>query len=97
MRKEPALRIPGGQAPLAARVYELESPRCNLCGEVFEAAAPESVGEKKYDESAAAMIGLLKYGSGVAFCRLAGLEASLGVPLPPSTQWKIIAETAAVI
>jgi hypothetical protein len=86
-----------GQAPLAATVYELESLRCNLCGEVFEAAAPEGVGEKKYDESAAAMIGLLKYGSGVPFYRLAGLEASLGIPLPPSTQWEIMAETAAVI
>jgi transposase len=98
VRKEPALRIRVvGQAPLAATVYELESLRCNLCGEVFEAAAPEGVGEKKYDESAAAMIGLLKYGSGVPFYRLAGLEASLGIPLPPSTQWEIMAETAAVI
>jgi len=60
-RKEPALRIRVvGPAPLAARAYELESLRCNLCGEVFEAAAPEGVGEKKYDESAAATIGLLK-------------------------------------
>ena len=97
-RKEPALRIRlVGQAPLAATVYELESLRCNLCGEVFEAEAPEGVGEKKYDESAAAMIGLLKYGRGVPFYRLAGLEASLGIPLPPSTQWEIVAETTEAI
>jgi transposase len=98
MRKQPALRIRVvGQAPLAATVYELESLRCNLCGEVFEADAPESVGEKKYDESAAAMIGLLKYGSGVPFYRLAGLETSLGIPLPASTQWEIVAETAELL
>jgi hypothetical protein len=98
LRKEPALRIRlVGQAPLAATVYELESLRCNLCGEVFEAPAPEGVGENKYDESAAAMIGLLKYGSGVPFYRLAGLEGSLGIPLPPSTQWEIVVETAALI
>jgi transposase len=98
LRKEPALRIRlVGQAPLAATVYELESLRCNLCGEVFEAPAPEGVGENKYDESAAAMIGLLKYGSGVPFYRLAGLEESLGIPLPPSTQWEIVVETAAWI
>jgi hypothetical protein len=98
LRKEPALRIRlVGQAPLAATVYELESLRCNLCGEVFEAPAPEGVGENKYDESAAAMIGLLKYGSGVPFYRLAGLEESLGIPLPPSTQWEIVVETAALI
>jgi hypothetical protein len=65
-QKEPALRIRVvGQAPLAATVYELERLRCNLCGDVFEAKAPEGVGEKKYDETAAAMIALLRYGSGV--------------------------------
>ena len=42
-----------GQAPLAATVYELEKLRCNLCGDVYTAAAPPEAGEKKYDESAA--------------------------------------------
>jgi transposase len=97
-RKQAALRIRVvGQAPLQATVYELESLRCNLCGEVFEAEAPEGMGEKKYDESAAAMIGLLKYGSGVPFYRLAGLEKNLGIPLPVSTQWEIVEEVAEVI
>ena len=98
LQKDPGLRIRVvGQAPIASKVYELERLRCNLCGEIFEAAAPASVGEKKYDETAAAMIGLLKYGSGVPFYRLEGLEASLGIPLPASTQWEIAEETAAVI
>ena len=97
-QKDPALRIRVvGQAPIAATVYELERLRCNLCGEIFEAAAPASVGEKKYDETAAAMIALLKYGSGVPFYRLEGLEASLGIPLPASTQWEIVEEIAAPI
>lgn len=97
-QKEPALRIRVvGQAPIAATVYELERLRCNLCGDVFEAEAPEGVGEKKYDESAAAMIGLLKYGSGVPFYRLEGLEENLGIPLPASTQWEIMAESAGLI
>ena len=97
-QKEPALRIRVvGQAPIAATVYELERLRCNLCGEIFEAEAPASVGEKKYDETAAAMIALLKYGSGVPFYRLEGLEASLGIPLPASTQWEIVEEIAGVI
>ena len=55
------------------------------------------MGEKKYDESAAAMIALLKYGSGVPWDRLERLEASLGIPLPASTQCEIVAETAEVI
>ena len=33
------------------------------------------------------VIDLLKYGSGVPFYRLAGLEENLGIPLPPATQW----------
>jgi transposase len=97
-QKEPALRLRVvGQAPLAATVYELERLRCNLCGQIFEAEAPEGVGEKKYDESAAAMIGLLKYGSGIPFYRLEGLEEDLGIPLPASTQWEIVAEAAGLI
>jgi len=97
-QKEPALRIRVvGQAPIAATVYELERLRCNLCGEIFEAAAPASVGDKKYDETAAAMIALLKYGSGVPFYRLEGLEASLGIPLPASTPWEIVEGIAAPI
>jgi formylmethanofuran dehydrogenase subunit E len=36
-----------GQAPLAATVYELETLRCNLCGEVFTADPPPGVGPEK--------------------------------------------------
>ena len=86
-----------GQAPLAATVYELEKLRCNLCGEVFTAAAPEGVGEKKYDETAASMIALLRYGNGFPWNRLAGLEESLGIPLPVATQCEIVAETAVLL
>jgi transposase len=86
-----------GQAPIAATVYELEKLRCNLCGDVFTAAAPEGVGEKKYDETAASMIALLRYGSGVPWYRLQGLEKSLGIPLPVATQCEIVAETAAIL
>ena len=94
-QKEPAFRIRvAGQAPIAATVYELERLRCNLCGEVYEAQAPEGVGEKKYEESAGAMIGLFRYGSGVPWYRLERLEASLGIPLPASTQCEIVAEVA---
>jgi transposase len=80
-----------GQAPLAATLWELERLRCNLCGKVFTAEAPEGVGErKKYDESAVAMIALLRYGAGTPFYRLAKLQKSLGVPAPDSTQWDIV-------
>jgi transposase len=34
----------------------MEALRCNLCGEVFTAAAPNEVGPDKYDQTAVAMI-----------------------------------------
>ena len=86
-----------GQAPLAATVYELDRLRCNLCGEVFTAPEPDGVGPEKYDETTAAMIALLKYGSGMPFYRLEKLEHLLGIPLPASTQWEIAEEAAEVI
>jgi hypothetical protein len=40
---------------------------------------------------------MLKYGSGFPFHRLERLQESLGIPLPASTQWEIVAETAEVL
>ena len=62
--------------------------------EVFTAAPPAGAGDKKYDETAASMMALLKYGSGVPFYRLNKLQSNLGTPLPPSTQWDVVKETA---
>jgi transposase len=79
-----------GQAPLGATVYELQKLRCNLCGTTFTAQRPPGVGPEKYDAEAASMIALLKYGTGLPFNRLEGLEGSLGLPLPAATQWGIV-------
>jgi transposase len=84
-----------GQPPLAAKVYELQRLRCHLCGLVFTAAPPAGAGERKYDATAGSMIGLLKYGTGLPFNRLDGLQGQLGVPLPASTQWDLVRATAA--
>jgi transposase len=83
-----------GRPPLEATAYELEQLRCNGCGQVFTAEAPAEAGEKKYDESAVAMIAQLRYGSGVPFQRLERLEANLGIPLPAATQWEVVEEKA---
>ena len=97
-QKEPRVLVRlAGQAPLQATVYELHRLRCNLCGEVFTPEEPEGIGPEKYDETTAAMIALLKYGSGMPFYRLEKLEQLLGIPLPASTQWEIVAEAAEVI
>ena len=83
-----------GRAPLEATVYELEKLRCNLCGKIFTAQVPEEAGSDKYDETAGAMVALLKYWSGLPFNRLEKLQDSLGIPLPASTQWEMV-ETSA--
>jgi len=79
-----------GRAPLGATRYELQKLRCGLCGKVFTAELPQAAGRRKYDAKSAAMIGLLKYGSGLPFNRLAGLQGNLTIPLPASTQWDIV-------
>jgi transposase len=94
-QKEPTtlIRIVG-QAPLKATIFEMERLRCNACGEVFTADEPETAGPAKYDETAVAMIALLKYGTGVPFNRLERLQAQLGMPLPAATQWELMAAAA---
>jgi transposase len=84
-----------GQPPLTAQIYQLQKLRCHLCGQVFTAAAPAEAAERKYDATAGSMIGLLKYGSGLPFNRLEGLQGHLEIPLPASTQWDIVAAVAA--
>jgi len=93
--KEPATLVRVvGQAPLEATVFEMERLRCNACGQVFTAEAPETSGEDKYDVTAVAMIAVLKYSTGVPFKRLERLEAQLGMPLPAATQWELVAAVA---
>lgn len=89
--KEPvALVRITGLAPLGATVWECERLRCNLCGEVYTADAPGHVGKAKYDETAVAMTGLLRYGTGLPFTRIEKLQAGMGIPLPAATQWELV-------
>jgi transposase len=84
-----------GQAPLKSTVYERTRLRCNLCGQIFTPQLPAEVGKARHDQSAAAMVAMLKYGCGMPFNRLETLQANLGQPLPASTQWDIV-DTAAI-
>jgi len=94
MRRPGVLVRITGQAPVQAKVYRLEKLRCNLCGKVFTARPPAGVGKQKYDATSGSMIALLKYGSGMPFNRLEGLQGNLGIPLPASTQWEIVRDQA---
>jgi len=81
-----------GQAPITATVYELSRLRCRMCDAIFTAGLPAGVFDSKYDHSCASMLALLRYGSGMPFYRLQGLQANLNVPLPDATQWDIVAK-----
>jgi transposase len=97
-QKETATRIRFvGQAPLEATVFERERLRCNACGQVFTADQPEMAGPKKYDETAVAMVALLKYGTGVPCKRLERLQGQLGMPLPATSQWDLMVAAAKLI
>ncbi|MBV8805313.1 MAG: hypothetical protein JO042_09705, partial [Sinobacteraceae bacterium] len=83
--KDPSVRVRfSGVAPLQAKVYECARLRCGLCGEMYTANAPEGVGEEKYDETAPAVVGLLRYGVGLPFNRIEKLQANFGIPLAAS-------------
>ena len=81
-----------GSPPLTATVFKLKQLRCRLCDATFSAVLPEGASAPKYDHSCASMLALLRYGSGMPFYRLEGLQASLNVPLPDATQWEIVSK-----
>lgn len=83
-----------GQVPLQATVHEREALRCALCGKVFVAGLPSGAHTCKYDPSAVAMLGLLKYGTGMPFHRLQRLQEHVGTPLPTATQWELMEAAA---
>ena len=91
-------KIPGriirvtGQAPLTAKVYELQKLRCNPCGKVFTATLPKEAGPAKYNAESISIMALLKYGTGVPFNRLQQLQGNLGIPLAASTQWYTLSD-----
>jgi hypothetical protein len=65
-QEEPATKVRFvGHSPLEATVFEMGRLRCNACGKVFTPDEPQAEGTAKYDETAVAMIALLKYGTGV--------------------------------
>jgi hypothetical protein len=85
------------QMPVQAKIYERQQLRCHLCGKLFTAPLPEDAGREKYDPSVGILIALLKYGRGLPFNRLSELHASVGIPLPPGTQWKLVEELADIL
>lgn len=76
-----------------ATVFELSRLRCALCGKVFTAPVPPEALEK-YDPKVGLMLGLMRFGSGLPHYRMEKMQKDFGVPLPQSTQWELMAQSA---
>ncbi len=89
--REPApVVIIVGQPPLAAERFEAQCLRCGGCGSVFTAPLPERARGPKYTVSAAAMLAVSHYSTGIPFHRLEQVQRSFGVPVPAATQWEVV-------
>ena len=77
-----------------ATIFELERLRCALCGALFTAPPPPEAGHSKYDPSVGVMLALTRYGIGLPMYRTDKWQSHFGVPLPASTQWKLIDATS---
>jgi len=80
------------QPVFSAAIFELQQLRCNLCGRVYTAPAPPEAGTAKYAPNVGLMLGLLRFGSGLPHYRMEKMQQDFGVPLPQSTQWKLMEE-----
>lgn len=79
-----------GQAPLAARCWVCERFRCSGCQAVYTAKAPVEAQGEKFTESAASMMAILRYGSGLPIYRSQNLQHDLGTPIPASTHYAVV-------
>jgi len=82
------------QPMFSAALFELQQWRCQLCGKVYTAPAPPEAGTAKYAPNVGIMLGLLRFGSGLPHYRMEKMQQDFGVPLPQSTQWELMAESA---
>jgi hypothetical protein len=89
---DPGVFVQFTGSPMAqATRYNLQKLRCALCETVYTAPLPEGVEKKKYTDSFVAMLMINKYFMSVPLYRQETLQNYLGVPLPSSTQWEVIA------
>lgn len=90
------VRIFGG-APLWARCWDAARMRCSTCGHVFTAGLPPEAQGPKYDETAASMMALMRYGCSMPGNRLEHLQSNLQSPVPATTQWQVINERVELV
>lgn len=89
---DPGVFIQITGSPTAQAIhYKLQKLRCSVCEIIFTAPLPEGVEDVKYTVSLIAMLMIHKYFMSVPLYRQENLQNYLGVPLPASTQWELMA------
>jgi transposase len=84
-----------GQPWLQVEIYRPERLRCSACGKTFTAALPAEIAiGSRADNTAKAIVCLLKYRGGLPFYRQQQMQEMLGAPLSASEIWKMTEETA---
>jgi transposase len=95
---DPGVMIQVTGAPVAkATHYQLQKLRCSVCEVIFTAPLPEGVEDVKYTIALIAMLMIHKYFMSVPLYRQETLQNYLGVPLPASTQWELMAAQEEVL
>jgi len=90
------LQITGSPSAKATH-YQLQKLRCSVCELIFTAPLPEGVEDVKYTTSLIAMLMINKYFMSIPLYRQENLQSYLGVPLPASAQWELMAEQEDVL
>jgi transposase len=83
-------------APINAKVIEREVLRCGSCYKTFTADLPEGFGSgETYDETVPAMIGYMRFGTGLPYTRFSYFLKNLGAPIATSTMSDLVIAAAA--
>jgi len=90
------IQVTGSPTAQATR-YNLQKLRCSICELIFTVPLPEGIEKVKYTVSLIAMLMIHKYFMSVPLYRQETLHNYLGVPLPASTQWELMAEQEEVL
>jgi transposase len=95
---DPGVLIQVTGNPMAqATHYQLQKLRCSVCEMIFTAPLPDGIEDVKYTVSLIAMLMIHKYFMSVPLYRQEQLQSYLGVPLPASTQWELMASQGDVL
>ena len=86
-----------GQPFLKAKVYFQEKLRCNSCYTVFTAPLPPEAGGTRGTKTAAAIVAVLKYGTGFPYFRMSYFQKMQRMPISPSGLWNILEDLIEIV